>query len=282
MALPNAQKTSHRAKFAYVKRNDIEKLINSGQIDANDIVYTKDTHENIFIAPDLSIISVKSKIYRFLDVSTAEKELNASSDTYSGQIVAILSDGAYTAYIVNKNSSGSFYVTRLSEDAKTLNYDSLGNRPIENLDGTLDNPITVSELESGVYKIRGQYKLCPEDITTYLSANDNIFLVNKSDTNIAIRKITATDIFDYSVAENAIKSQSAIPTKQWIEEKGYVTESVVNEKIAALDFITKDEVSDYVKQVISENIEPIVDARIEKKFNESFEKVEDSDISKLF
>ena len=71
-------------------------------------------------------------------------------------------------------------------------------------------------------------------------------------------------------------------TKQWIEEKGYVTESVVNEKIAALDFITKDEVSDYVKQVISENIEPIVDARIEKKFNESFEKVEDSDISNLF
>ena len=44
----DSAKNTHRAKFSYVKRSDIERLIATGQIDANDIVYTNDTHENIF------------------------------------------------------------------------------------------------------------------------------------------------------------------------------------------------------------------------------------------
>ena len=278
-----ATKTSaNRAKFSLVKFNDIERLINDGKLDVNDIIYTKDTHENILIGSDLSINPVRSKIYRFLDVTTAESALNSATDSYEGQIVAILTDGAYTAYIVNKNTGGSFYVTRLSEDAKTLKYDTLGNRPIDNLDGTLDNPITISDLATGIYKVRGQYKICSSDFTTYISGNDHIFLVNHGDTEISIRKITATDMFNYVVTDGSITSQSAIPTKDWIEKQGYATKTYVDEQIAALDFITKDEISDYVANVIKTTLDPMIDARIETKLNESLNEVEDSDISNLF
>ena len=277
-----AKKSTQRAKFSYVNREDITKLINNGNIDANDIIYTKDTHENIFIGSDLSINPIRSKIYRFSDVSSAEKSLNTATDTYEGQIVAILTDGAYTAYIVNKTTGGSYYVTKLSEDAKTLNYDNLGNRPIDNLDGTLDNPITISDLATGIYKIRGQYKICLGDITTYLSSNDNFFIVDHDGTEVAIRKITAHNIIDYTVSENSIVSQTNIPTREWIESQGYVTEASVNEKIAALNFMTKEEVAEYVQNEVLANLEPLIDKRIDLKLNESFSQVEASDISYLF
>ena len=277
-----AKKSTQRAKFSYVNREDITKLINNGNIDANDIIYTKDTHENIFIGSDLSINPIRSKIYRFSDVSSAEKSLNTATDTYEGQIVAILTDGAYTAYIVNKNTGGTYYVTKLSEDAKTLNYDNLGNRPIDNLDGTLDDPITISDLATGIYKIRGQYKICSGDITTYLSSNDNFFLVDHDGTEVAIRKITAHNIIDYAVSKNSIVSQTNIPTREWIESQGYVTEASVNEKIAALNFMTKEEVAEYVQNEVLANLEPLIDKRIVLKLNESFSQVEASDISYLF
>lgn len=277
-----AKKSTQRAKFSYVNREDITKLINNGNIDANDIIYTKDTHENIFIGSDLSINPIRSKIYRFSDVSSAEKSLNTATDTYEGQIVAILTDGAYTAYIVNKNTGGSYYVTKLSEDAKTLNYDNLGNRPIDNLDGTLDNPITISDLATGIYKIRGQYKICLGDITTYLSSNDNFFIVDHDGTEVTIRKITAHNIIDYTVSENSIVSQTNIPTREWIESQGYVTEASVNEKIAALNFMTKEEVAEYVQNEVLANLEPLIDKWIDLKLNESFSQVEASDISYLF
>ena len=168
-------KNTHRAKFSYVKRSDIERLIAAGQIDANDIVYTNDTHENIFIGSDLSIHPIQSKIYRFSDISTAESELNIATDTYEGQIVAILTNDTYVAYIVNKRGD-AYYVSKLDEGNADVNYDALGNRPIYNLVGTLDKFVIVSELSDGVYKIRGQYKICLGDATVYSSANDNFFL----------------------------------------------------------------------------------------------------------
>lgn len=281
MDLTNKSSTN-RAKFSLINSTDIERLINEGKLDVNDIIYTKDTHENVMIGYDLSVNPVRSKIYRFLDVATAEASLNNLSDTYEGQLVAILADNAYTAYIVNKNVGGSFYVTRLSEDAKTLNYDTLGNRPIDNLDGTLDNPITVSNLATGVYKIRGQYKICPNDLTTYISGNDHIFLVDHNETGISLRKITATDIYNYTVKDDTITSKSEIPTTEWIEKQGYATQQYVDNRIAALNYMTREDVVQYVTSLIETDLEPLIDRRVEIKLKESLVDVESSEIDNLF
>ena len=277
------KQSTQRAKFAYIKRDEIQKLINAGKIDANDIIYTNDSHENIFIGADLSVNPVRSKIYRFPDEDTAKEKLNESSDTYAGQLIAILNDGTYKAYIVNKNQDDKYYISCLSDSTSKIDYDSLGNKPIDSLNGTLDNPVTISELDSGIYKVKGQYKVCSEDTTTYLSTNDNIFIVGKNeDSTISIKKITSLEITDYKISENQIESQTTIPTKEWIKEQGYATETYVNEKIAALDFITKDEVQQYVTQVINAGLDSIIDEKIDTKLNESFAQVKDSDINTLF
>ncbi len=124
--------------------------------------------------------------------------MNIATDTYEGQIVAILTNDTYVAYIVNKRGD-AYYVSKLDEGNADVNYDALGNRPIYNLVGTLDKFVIVSELSDGVYKIRGQYKICLGDATVYSSANDNFFLVGHSDGVATIRKITSSDIFDYTL-----------------------------------------------------------------------------------
>lgn len=265
---------SNRAKFSCVNYSDIQQYVNDGKINVHDIVYTKDTHENVFVGTDLSIHRVRSRIYRYLDVSDAEKQLNNSTDTYEGQLVAINSNGAYVAYIVNKNSKGSFYVTKLSDGS----YDSLSNRPVDNLAGTLESPVIISELSTGIYKVKGQYKICGSDLTTYLSASEHIFLVNQDDSAVSIKKITASAISDYTVADDAIMSKSEVGTKEWVKEQGYATEKYVDAKIAALDYITQQDVEDYVAQVIATEIEPLID----KHINETFKEAERQDIDNMF
>lgn len=271
---------SSRAKFSYVSFKDIQQYINDGKINACDIVYTKDTHENIFIAPDLSINRVRAKIYRFVDVASAEKELNAATDTYEGQIVAINSNGSFLAYIVNKNKSGSFYVTEASKD--TRDYNELANRPIENLTGSLSKPIIISDLASGIYKVRGQYKLCTDDLTTYLSSNEHMFLVNSDGSTVTVGKITSSTVSNYTIVDGTILSSAEMGTKEWVVAQGYATENYVDAKIAALDCMTKAEVEDYVTMIIETEIQPLIDNRIDAKLKASFKAIEDETIDDMF
>ena len=169
----------------------------------------------------------------------------------------------------------------MSESVEPGDYNTLGNRPIDNLNGTLDIPIIVENLQTGIYKITGQYKISLNDETTYLTTNETLFFVLQGK-EISIRKITSHDILSYVISENSIISETSIPTSQWIIDQGYATETYVNEKIAALDFITRDEVNQYVKNAIDENFDDLIDKKIDKKLNESFGDVEDSDISNLF
>ncbi len=274
--------SNNRAKFSYVNYNDIKKLIDKGKIDVNDIIYTKDTHENIFIGSDLSIISIQSKIYRFPDITTAERYLNSSTDSYEGQIIAILDNEAYTAYIVNKNKDNTFYATKLSSDVGSVNYDNLGNRPISNLYGDIGNPIIISDLASGIYKVKGNYKITDNDSTTYASSNDVLFLINSENDQIHIRKITSDDFINYTVADSAVISTSSTLTEDWIKEKNYATTEYVNAQLAALDFVKKDEVAQYVESIVSNIIDDKLDERMDTKLNDSFATVEASDIEILF
>ena len=114
-----------RAKFAYINKDEIVPYIQDNTLNSADIVYTKDTHENYFISPDLIPIAIKSTIYCFESEKEAEEILNQSSDTYAGQIVSIRKDDVYKGYIVNKSKEKDKYIiTSLEEDTTQNIYDS--------------------------------------------------------------------------------------------------------------------------------------------------------------
>lgn len=127
-----------RAKFAYINKDEIVPYIQDNTLNSADIVYTKDTHENYFISPDLIPIAIKSTIYCFESEKEAEEILNQSSDTYAGQIISIRKDDVYKGYIVNKSKEKDKYIiTSLEEDTT------------QNIYGSFDKNLFLTDAETG-------------------------------------------------------------------------------------------------------------------------------------
>lgn len=272
-------KSTQRAKFFYINRDEIEKLIEKGKIDANDIVYTKDSHENIFIGSDLSINPVHSKVYCYEDINSAIEDLNNASDTYEGQIVSIKTNDKYKGYIVNKIDK-SYTVTLLST-LENIDYNTLGNRPITNLTGSLSEPVIVSELDNGVYSISGQYKIFNSIETIFSSSVNHIFLVEKTESEIYVRDISARKIISYSSIEGEIK-QEKILTSDYLKENGYITSNEVDTKLQALDILTKTEAQSYIEDTVSKYLDKVLDSTIDQKLNNMIVEADDSAIDDMF
>ena len=269
-----------RIKFAYLTYDDMLSKIDSGDLNEYDIIYSKDKYVTYLITEELKPLQLRSRVYVFDSVSEAETKLNESTDTYIGQVVAILDNGTYRGYIVNQKSS-KFTVTPLWEHSEPIDYDTLGNRPIVNLVGTLDKPIMVSELDDGIYRIKGQYKISDLEETIYLSASDILMTVSKNNQNIEIKKITSDDITDYIITNSDI-SKNTYVTEQYLKDNNYVTTAYVDTKIEALELSIKEDMRGYVQEAITEVFGEELDKKIDDRIDEKIVPMSDSQIRNLF
>lgn len=272
-----------RAKWAYLPYNSIQQKIDEGILDSYDVIYTSDSHENLIITPDLTLWSVRSRIYTFDSVADANTALNTNTDTYKGQIVSILNGDKYTAYIVNQDPNGVYFATALS--AENIDYNTLGNRPIENLVGTLDSPIMISNLDIGMYKVKGQYKISATDITTYLSTDGDLFIIGEFDTKKIIKRFTKDTIQDYVISDNGIEKTTYI-TDKYLLDNGYSTTTYVDSKLAAFEESIKQDIRTYVEQtvedVITEKVDEIIDERLDAKLDERIKESTDEEVKNFF
>lgn len=100
--------TKNRIKYAYKNHDQIQNAIDIGQLDAYDIIITKDTHEQFQVQEDLSYIPITSRIYTFPTIEDAENYIKASSDKYNGQIISVLDGDIFHLYIVNQIGENYF------------------------------------------------------------------------------------------------------------------------------------------------------------------------------
>ena len=272
-----------RAKWAYLTYDSMIDKIQDGTIDAYDVVFTKDNHEIYVVSPELEPWAVRSRVYIFNSEGEANTKLNANTDTYVGQIVAILKGDKYIGYIVNKNTLNKYEVTPLANDE--IDYNTLGNRPIENLVGTFESPIMVGTLLSGIYKIKGQYKITNEDETVYLSAGGDLFLIEISEDIKYIKRFTKDSIFDFTIDANGITKKKYI-TDEFLRECGYASTEYVDTKMTALEETIKADIETYiesiVEQVITEKVDTIINERFEEKFNDNIEGITEEEVRNLF
>ena len=269
-----------RIKFAYLTYDDMLSKIDSGDLNEYDIIYSKDKYVTYLITENLQPLQLRSRVYVFDSISEAENKLNESTDTYIGQVVAILDNGTYRGYIVNQKSS-KFTVTPSWEHSEPIDYDTLGNRPIINLTGTLDKPIMVSELDDGIYRIKGQYKISDLEETIYLSASDILMTVSKNNQNIEIKKITSDNITDYIITNSDIYKNTYV-TEQYLKDNNYVTTAYVDTKIEALELSIKEDMRGYVQEAITEVFGEELDKKIDDKIDEKIVPMSDSQIRNLF
>lgn len=261
----------NRAKFGYLTYNDMLQKITDEVLDQHDIIFTKDTKETYIISSDLEPIALRSKVYVYNSKEDAIEAINNNTDTYVGQIVSILEGDTYRGYIVNKNSklrTNSYTVSPLT-DISSIDYNTLGNKPIINKVGQSNNPIIISTLENGIYSISGHFKIASNDVTTHLNPNATIFIVGHNDENISIKKIATKEIIDYTINDDLSTVINQYITSDYLKYNGYVTTSYVDEKLIALDFVAKEDMNTYVEElvlsVLDEKLIPVIDERIDKK-----------------
>lgn len=272
-----------RAKWAYLPYDSIQPKIDEGILDQFDVIYTSDSHENLIIAPDLTLWSVRSRIYTFDSVADANTALNTNTDTYKGQIVSILNGDKYTAYVVNQDSNGVYSATTLS--AENVNYNNLGNRPIENLVGTLDVSIIVENLDTGMYKIKGQYKIYNGEDTVYLSADGDLFIVEISATEKFIKRFTKKTIQDFVISDGEIKKNTYI-TEEYLADNGYSTNDYVDVKLTAFETSIKNDIESYVEQTVEDiiinKVDAIIDERLDVKLDERIQISTNEEVEDFF
>lgn len=253
-----------KIKFAYLSYSDMLSKIESGELDAFDIVFGRNDTKSIYIiSEDLEPIELRSRVYVYDSVSDAETALNDNNDTYTGQLVSIAYKGVYRGYIVNERD-GKYIVAPLWEHPNPIDYDTLGNRPIINMIGTLDNPIIVSDLEDGNYNIKGQYKISDLIETVYLSGSDALFIVKKTEDSINIKMITSDNITDYQITNGNIVSNKYV-TEDYLKSNNYATSDYVDNKISALEQLIKEDMEQYMDSILGEVLDEKIDSRIDEK-----------------
>lgn len=249
-----------RAKFGYIPYGEIANRISDGVFDAYDLIVTTDTKEALIIDSELNPHPIKSKVYVFDNKYQAESELNLYTDTYEGQIVAVKNGDKFQAYIVN-NINGNYRVNHIVEDA---DYDTLGNRPIINIpSGSILN-----QQQNGIYELSGTYKISDNDPTTRVTTSKILVMVSHGDDSDLIKVITSNQIIDYVVTETTFEEKDYV-TKQFLEAQGYATENWVNSKIETLDYFSKSEAKEYIKQQIEEDVYGIVETEVTNQINNS-------------
>ena len=270
----------NRVKYAYLDYSDISTRIKNGEIDQYDVVFTKDTHEQYLIKDDLSLLNIKSRIYCFDSIISAKEKLNSHTDTYEGQIVAIADNdsGVYHGYIVNK-SNDEYIITSLTDNGNKIDYDSLVHRPIINKTGSLANPLTIGELDNGLYSVSGEYRIFLEYPTIFSSSINHLFVVEKENDKIYVKDVQAKKTVIYVLSNGQVSIEDVI-TSNYLTENQYITETDFDAKIKALDFVTRNEISDYVKQITTEYLEQNLDSKIDEKINSLI--ADDSEIDNLF
>lgn len=270
----------NRVKYAYLDYSDISTRIENGEIDQYDVIFTKDTHEQYLIKDDLSLLNIKSRIYCFNSIISAKEKLNSNTDTYEGQIVAIADNdsGVYHGYIVNK-SDDEYIITSLADNGNKIDYDSLVHRPIINKTGSLANPLTIGELDNGLYSVSGEYRIFSEYPTIFSSSINHLFVVEKENDKIYVKDVSAKKIITYVLSNGQVNIEDVI-TSNYLTKNQYITETDFNAKIKALDFVTRNEISDYVKQITTEYLEQNLDSKIDEKINSLI--ADDSEIDNLF
>lgn len=141
------------------------------------------------------------------------------------------------------------------------------------LTGTIEKQIILSELNDGLYEIKGQYKITSESETIFFSFAPISCIIQTIDEVKKIKHITSNEIVDYTIANDEISSDTYI-TESYLRDHGYVTEDYVNLRIEAL----KQEIEDEIETLI----EPVIRPMVEEVIDEDIQNVSDEEIESLF
>lgn len=151
----------------------------------------------------------------------------------------------------------------------SLSYNKLTDVPITNLIGTLTVPVTISSLDDGIYKIKGQCIIGGNN-TTIQSSADNVFYIVSHDTDtssVTITKIQGNTIILYFISQDGTYTTDRYVTEKWINEQ---------------NFADADSVKEYVQEIIEESVLDVLDEHIDAALDKKLGEINTEDITQMF
>ena len=206
-----------RSRLGYVNYDEIQDRIDNGQLDEFDVVIVKDQDTVSYIAPDLTIHNITTRLEIFVSESTAKRTLNASSTTYVGMPVAIYHEGSYKLYIVD-GTPGDWEVLPAWGNPVNFSYNDLVDVPLINKTGTVGDMVILNELADGMYAVNGLFKVSNHSTEILNSSSPELVIVKSNGESVT--RVTGKETLTYDT------TGTGEPT---VEK--FTTESVVDEMI---------------------------------------------------
>lgn len=132
----------------------------------------------------------------------------------------------------NVGGAPNYYAWNAKEEKWDI-VDFGGGGGIPEIIGTAEQPIILSLLEPGLYRVKGTYKISPEYATTFITTIDHIAFV-AGDDEINIKVVTEHNITDYIVEDDAVTFINNYATVLYLEQN-YATKVYVDNKIAVIE-----------------------------------------------
>ena len=141
------------------------------------------------------------------------------------------------------------------------------------LTGTLEKEIILSDLDDGLYEIKGQHKITSDSETIYIAGSNIICIVETVGEIKKIKRITSDEIVNYKIEDGVVTSDSYV-TEEYLREHGYATTDYVDAKLTAL----KEEIEGEIETLV----DPVVRPMVEEIIDRDIQPVDDDDVRNLF
>lgn len=142
----------------------------------------------------------------------------------------------------------------------SLSYNTLSDKPIVNMIGSLNAPVYITSLEDGIYKIKGQFIIGGSNTTVNSSPEDTFFLVSH-DPDIQ-NKMTITKIQGGSITLYFLESDGTFRTDRYITE----------EWVKSQNFMSANSAKEYITQAIQETVSDVIDQTLDGKLDSALDK----------
>lgn len=238
----------------------------------NEIKYTKGDNEITdvkFIGSNLQFFSGKKLLFSFDMSLTDEDQTHIVEEVKKSIGLDNYVKSADLSTLLD-NIIGNLEDKQTVVDyINSLSYRKLTDKPIEYLIGSITIPIIISDLDDGIYKIRGQFIIGGNNTSVRSSADDIFFLVSHDDnTNgISITQFKGNSILLYFIQQDGDYVTDRYITEKWINDQNFISENSARE---------------FIKEQLEVTLAEILDKKIDEALDSKFSGLDSADIARIF
>lgn len=256
----------HNFRFGFLTTEEIEYGLEHKILKPFFILYNKDNHLQYIVKEDYTLFEIRNKMGVYSSESDAVNSINENpSDHFDGEIISILDDEEFKAYILN-HRNGRFTVSKIYNE-KDFSYDSLYDVPLKQVGKVPSERVNILDLEDGMYKVNYFVSPSGADIDSIVG---NVFYIETLvNGNKNIKRIAPNAVFDYSVVNGKVSAKKYATeefVKEHIKSLGYMTESDVDAKIDAYDVIVNQRIQDYVKNTVERLVYHMINEELDRRY----------------